>query len=120
VISVLGTLFSDIALAITPTIAPVDAARIIEKTADAFIPFGASPTLVIVPSPVGTFALTSKASVAYAIAYYVDAFTASNTLPSNGAETETIAVDHGVKAGLRLSIGAAVRFPPRFWVPSTR
>ena len=48
---------------------------IIEKAADAFIPFGASPTLVIVPSPVGTFALTYKATVAYAIAYYVDALT---------------------------------------------
>ena len=74
-ISVLGTLFSDIAVDITPAIAPLDAARIIEKAADAFIPFGASPTLVIVPSPVGTFALTYKASVAYAITYYVDAFT---------------------------------------------
>lgn len=43
-------------------------------------------------------------------------FTASNTLPSNGAETETIAVDHGVKPALGLSVGAAVRFLPRFWV----
>ena len=74
-ISVLGTLFSDIAVDITPAIAPLDAARIIEKAADAFIPFGASPTLVIVPSPVGTFALTYKATVVYAITYYVDAFT---------------------------------------------
>ena len=74
-ISALGTLFNDISLDITPAIAPVDAARIIEKAADAFIPFGASPTLVIVPSPAGTFALTYKATVAYAITYYVDAFT---------------------------------------------
>jgi len=74
-ISVLGTLFSDIAIDTTPAIAPNEAARIIEKAADAFIPFGASPTLVIVPSPVGTFALTYKATVAYAITYYVDAFT---------------------------------------------
>jgi thermolysin len=74
-ISVFGTVFNDISLDITPAIAPVDAARIIEKAADAFIPFGASPTLVIVPSPVGTFALTYKATVAYAITYYVDAFT---------------------------------------------
>jgi Zn-dependent metalloprotease len=74
-ISVFGTLFSDIAVDITPAIAPVDAARLIEKAADAFIPFGASPTLVIVPSPVGTFALTYKATVAYAITCYVDAFT---------------------------------------------
>jgi bacillolysin len=74
-ISVFGTLFNDISVDITPAIAPVDAARIIEKAADAFIPFGASPTLVIVPSPAGTFALTYKATVAYAITYYVDAFT---------------------------------------------
>ena len=39
----------------TPAIAPVDAARIIEKAANAFIAFGASPTLVVVPSPAGTF-----------------------------------------------------------------
>jgi thermolysin len=74
-ISVLGTLYSDIAIDTTPAIAPIDAARIIEKAADAFIPFGASPTLVIVPSPAGTFALTYKATVAYAISYYVDALT---------------------------------------------
>jgi thermolysin len=74
-VSVLGTLFSDVALDTTPAIAPVDAARIIEKAADAFIPFGASPTLVIVPSPAGTFLLTYKATVAYAITYYVDALT---------------------------------------------
>jgi bacillolysin len=74
-ISVLGTLFTDIAVDTTPAIAAVDAARIIEKAADAFIPFDASPTLVIVPSPVGTFALTYKATVAYAMTYYVDAFT---------------------------------------------
>jgi bacillolysin len=73
-ISVFGTLFSDVTVDITPAIAPVDAARIIEKAADAFIPFGASPALVIVPSPVGTFALTYKGTVAYAITYYVDAF----------------------------------------------
>jgi Zn-dependent metalloprotease len=74
-ISVLGTLYSDVALDVTPAITPLAAARIIEKAADAFIPFGASPALVIVPSPAGTFALTYKATVAYAIAYYVDAFT---------------------------------------------
>src|SRR5439155_23322889 len=43
--------------------------------AHAFIAFGASPTLVVVPSPAGTFALTYKATVAYAITYYVDAST---------------------------------------------
>ena len=74
-VSVFGTLFSDVAVNVTPAIAPVDAARIIEKAANAFIAFGASPTLVVVPSPVGTFALTYKATVASAITYYVDAFT---------------------------------------------
>ena len=74
-LSVFGTVFNTISLDTTPAIAPVDAARIIEKDANAFIPFGASPTLVIVPSPVGTFALTYKATVANAITYYVDALT---------------------------------------------
>jgi thermolysin len=74
-VSVFGTLFSDVSVNITPAIASIDAARIIEKAANAFIPFGASPTLVVVPSPVGTFALTYRATVAYAITYYVDAFT---------------------------------------------
>jgi thermolysin len=74
-ISAFGTLFSDVAVDVTPAIAPIDAARIIEKEANAFIPFGASPTLVVVPSPAGTFALTYKATVEYAITYYVDAST---------------------------------------------
>lgn len=74
-LSVFGTVFNSISLDTTPAIAPIDAARIIEKEADAFIAFGASPTLVIVPSPVGTFALTYKATVAGAITYYVDALT---------------------------------------------
>jgi bacillolysin len=74
-ISVFGTLFNDVSVDTTPAIAAIDAARIIEKAASAFIAFGASPTLVIVPSPAGTFALTYKATVAYAITYYVDAST---------------------------------------------
>jgi len=74
-VSVLGTLFSEVSVDVTPAITPLDAARIIEKSANAFIAFGASPTLVVVPSPAGTFALTYKAAVAYAITYYVDAFT---------------------------------------------
>jgi Zn-dependent metalloprotease len=74
-VSVFGMLFTDISIDTTPAIAAVDAAHIIEKAANAFIAFGASPTLVVVPSPVGTFALTYKATVANAITYYVDAFT---------------------------------------------
>lgn len=74
-VSVFGTLFNAVSVDTTPAIAPIDAARIIEKAANAFIAFGASPTLVIVPSPVGTFALTYKATVANAITYYVDAST---------------------------------------------
>ena len=74
-VSVFGTLFNNISIDVTPAIAAIDAARIIEKAADASIAFGASPTLVVVPSPVGTFALTYKATVAYAITYYVDALT---------------------------------------------
>lgn len=74
-VSVFGTLFNSISIDTTPAIAPIDAARIIEKAANAFIAFGASPTLAVVPSPAGTFALTYKATVAYAITYYVDAST---------------------------------------------
>jgi bacillolysin len=74
-VSLFGSLFKDISVETTPAIAAVDAARIIEKAANAFIAFGAAPTLVVVPSPVGTFALTYKATVANAIGYYVDAFT---------------------------------------------
>ena len=74
-ISVLGALFDGVSVETTPAIAPIDAARIIEKAANAFIAFGASPTLVVVPSPVGTFALTYKATAENAISYYVDAFT---------------------------------------------
>ena len=74
-VSVFGTLFDKISIDVTPAIATIDAARIIEKAASASIAFGAAPTLVIVPSPVGTFALTYKATVAYAITYYVDALT---------------------------------------------
>jgi bacillolysin len=74
-ISAFGTLYNDISIDTAPAIAAIDAARIIEKEANAFIAFGASPTLVIVPSPVGTFALDYKATVTGAITYYVDAKT---------------------------------------------
>jgi hypothetical protein len=43
-------------------------------------------------------------------------FTASNTLASNGGETETITVDHGVKTALGFSVGAAVRLLPQIWM----
>ena len=43
-------------------------------------------------------------------------FTASTTLPSNGAETETITTDHHVKTALEFSVGAAVKIVPQFWV----
>jgi hypothetical protein len=42
-------------------------------------------------------------------------FAASHTRPSNGGETETIDVDHGVKTAPAFSVGAAVRLVPRFW-----
>ena len=74
-VSVFGTVFNPVSLDTTPAIAPIDAARLIEKAANAFIAFGASPTLVVFPSPVGTFALTYKATVENAITYYVDAMT---------------------------------------------
>jgi Zn-dependent metalloprotease len=74
-VSAFGTLYDAVSVDTTPAIASIDAARIIEKAANAFIAFGASPVLVVVPSPVGTFALTYKATVANAITYYVDAST---------------------------------------------
>jgi bacillolysin len=74
-VSVFGTLFAPVSIDTTPALAPIDAVRIIEKAANAFVAFGASPALVVVPSPVGTFALTYKATVTNAITYYVDAFT---------------------------------------------
>ena len=43
-------------------------------------------------------------------------FTTSTALPSNGGETETITVDHGVKTALGFNVGAAVRLVPRLWV----
>jgi hypothetical protein len=43
-------------------------------------------------------------------------FGASHTRPSNGAETETITVDHSAKTAPAFSVGAAVRLVPRFWV----
>jgi hypothetical protein len=44
------------------------------------------------------------------------AFTESDAIPSNGGETETITVDHGVKTALGFNVGAAVRIVPQFWV----
>ena len=43
-------------------------------------------------------------------------FATSTALPSNGAEIETIKVDHGAKTALGFNVGAAVRLVPRFWV----
>lgn len=74
-ISLFGTLYNGISLDTTPGIAPIDAARIIEQDAKASIAFGATPTLVIVPTPLGAFALNYKATVDFDITYYVDALT---------------------------------------------
>jgi opacity protein-like surface antigen len=43
-------------------------------------------------------------------------FTASQSFPSNGGETETVTVDHGVKTTIGFNVGAAVRVAPQFWV----
>ena len=43
-------------------------------------------------------------------------FAASHTRPSNGAETETITVDHRVNTSPAFSVGAAVRLVRQFWV----
>jgi hypothetical protein len=43
-------------------------------------------------------------------------FTASHSLTSNGGETETLTVDHGVQTAFGFNAGAAVRIIPQFWV----
>jgi opacity protein-like surface antigen len=43
-------------------------------------------------------------------------FTESDTRASNGGETATITVDHGVTTALAFNVGAAVRIVPQFWV----
>jgi hypothetical protein len=43
-------------------------------------------------------------------------FTISDAFPSNGGETATATVAHGVKTALAFSGGAAVRIVPQFWV----
>ncbi|HUS22139.1 MAG TPA: hypothetical protein VMZ66_09040, partial [Aeromicrobium sp.] len=74
-VSVFGTLYSDISLDTTPGISALDAGRIVETAARAEIAFGARPSLVVLPSPSGTVALTYKATVARGVTYYVDAHT---------------------------------------------
>lgn len=43
-------------------------------------------------------------------------FTESVTHPSNGGETETITVDHGVKTAVGFNAGGAFRIMPQLWV----
>lgn len=43
-------------------------------------------------------------------------FTESHAKPSNGGETATITVDHGVTTGLGFNVGAAVRIVSQLWV----
>lgn len=74
-LSIFGTVFTDIALDTEPGVEPVDAARIVEREARAPLPFDATPTLRIVPSPIGTFSLMYRALANDAIVYYVDATT---------------------------------------------
>ncbi|MEO8481816.1 MAG: M4 family metallopeptidase [Acidobacteriota bacterium] len=75
VVSIFGTLNTDIAIETTPVLNAVDAARLIERAAGRTIAFGASPSLVILPSPTGTYSLVYKATVEDAVTYYADALT---------------------------------------------
>jgi opacity protein-like surface antigen len=43
-------------------------------------------------------------------------FAESEAFPSNGGETETLTVDHGVKTALGFDVGAAVRIVTQLWV----
>jgi hypothetical protein len=43
-------------------------------------------------------------------------FTETDAIPSNGGETETITVEHGVKTTLGFNAGGAVRVASQFWV----
>lgn len=72
-ISAFGTLHTNITIDVTPSLTAVDAARVIEREASRQIAFGAAPSLVILPSPFGSYALAYRATVADAITYYVDA-----------------------------------------------
>jgi len=74
-VSIFGTLNTNIAIDTTPALNAVDAARLIERAAGRNIAFGASPVLVILPSPTGTYSLVYKATVEDAVTYFVDAGT---------------------------------------------
>src|SRR5436190_21229 len=43
-------------------------------------------------------------------------FEESEAFPSNGGETETLTLDHGVKTALGFNVGAAVRMVAQLWV----
>jgi thermolysin len=66
---------TDIAIDTTPALNAVDAARLIERAAGRRIAFGASPALVILPTPGGAYVLAYKATVEDAVTYFLDAMT---------------------------------------------
>ena len=72
-VSAFGTIHTGIAIDVTPSLTPTDASRVIEREAGRPLAFGIAPVLVILPSPLGSYALTYRATVADAITYYVDA-----------------------------------------------
>lgn len=74
-LSIFGTIDTDIAIDTTPALNAVDAARLIERASGRRIAFGASPALVILPSPGGAYVLTYKATVEDAVTYFLDAMT---------------------------------------------
>lgn len=74
-VSIFGTIDTDIAIDTTPALNAVDAARSIERAAGRQIAFGASPALVILPTPGGAYVLTYKATVEDAVTYFLDATT---------------------------------------------
>jgi opacity protein-like surface antigen len=43
-------------------------------------------------------------------------FTEARSFPSNGGETATVNVNHSLKTGLGLNVGAAVRVVPKVWI----
>jgi Zn-dependent metalloprotease len=72
-LSIFGALDTDIAIDTTPAFSAVDAARLIERAAGRPIAFGASPALVVLPTPGGSYVLAYKATVEDAVTYFLDA-----------------------------------------------
>lgn len=94
-VSIFGTLHTNIAIDVAPALTAVDATRIVERAAGRGVAFGIAPSLVVLPSPLGTYALAYRATVADAITYYVDAMT-GDVLRTVSERNDDVGVGTGV------------------------